>query len=109
MNNSSAALDRIFHALAHPARRRMLRDLSRGEKSVGRVAAAHRVSLNTVSRHLSVLRAARLIEQRRDGRTHYCRLNADRLREVDEWMQYYREFWTLQLDGLERLFPERKR
>ena len=107
MVKSSAAprydLDRVFHALADPTRRTILRDLSRRERSVGELARPHRMSLVAVSKHLKVLERARLIDRRRDGSFHLMTLNPEALKSADEWLRFYEKFWTERLDNLKQL------
>ena len=60
-------VDRVFDALASPARRQMLRQLSQGELTTSELAARFPISAPAVSRHLSVLENAGLVASRRDG------------------------------------------
>ncbi len=84
-------LDKTFHALAHPIRREMLAHLTQ----------LFDLSLNGVSKHLKVLEQAGLIRREIQGRTHYCSLETERLREAAEWLAYYQRFWEQRLDALE--------
>lgn len=93
-------LDRTFAALADPTRRAILARLGEGQASVGELAEPFDMSLPAVSKHLKVLERAGLIERRKDGRTHYCRVNAAPLRDADEWLARYRAFWEGSLDSL---------
>ncbi len=102
------ALDKTFHALAHPIRREMLAQLSHKPFTVLEMAEQFDLSLNGVSKHLKVLEQAGLIEREIQGRTHYCSLKAERLRDAAEWLEYYRDFWEQRLDALER-FVEKNR
>lgn len=96
-------LDRVFHALADPTRRTILRDLSRRERSVGELAKPHRMSLVAVSKHLKVLERAKLIDRRRDGSFHLMKLNAAALKSADDWLRFYEKFWNERLDSLTQL------
>lgn len=75
---SESASD-IFSALAHPTRRQILQDLKPGERTAGEIAAAFSASGPTISRHLSVLRHAGLIAERRDGNRILYSLVGERL------------------------------
>ncbi len=101
------SLDKTFHALAHPVRREMLAQLTHKPFTVLEMAAQFDLSLNGVSKHLKVLEQAGLIQREIQGRTHYCSLNAEKLREAAEWLDYYHDFWERRLDALER-FLEKK-
>jgi DNA-binding transcriptional ArsR family regulator len=69
----------IFEALAHPTRRQILQDLKDGELAAGAIAAHFTASGPTISRHLSVLRSAGLVTERRDGNRILYSLVGDRL------------------------------
>jgi DNA-binding transcriptional ArsR family regulator len=113
VQDRSPTLDRVFHALAHPARRSMLRQLSdRGERNLSELSAPLRMSFPAASKHVKVLEKARLVRRRVVGRTHLCRLHADPLGDVSHWLDGYREHWESafeRLDGvLEELKAQRK-
>jgi len=105
---TNTSLDRTFHALAHPVRREMLAHLTNKRFTVLEMAQQFDLSLNGVSKHLKVLEQAGLIRREIQGRTHYCSLATERLREAAEWLRYYQRFWELRLDALES-FLESKR
>jgi len=69
----------IFTALAHPTRRQILQDLKGGELAAGEIAARFTASGPTISRHLSVLRQAGLVVERRDANRILYSLVGDRL------------------------------
>src|SRR3546814_18987804 len=93
-------LDATFAALADPTRRGMLASLAKGEASVGELAAPYAMSLAGASKHLGVLERAVLVERRRVGRQHLCRLNPERLAEADRWLKHWERFWSVSLDRL---------
>ena len=72
-------------ALAHPIRRRIVELLGSGEATVSVLAEPFKVSLPAMSQHLQVLRKAKVVRQRRQGRQRVYRLNAGPLREVADW------------------------
>jgi DNA-binding transcriptional ArsR family regulator len=102
VEQSSAYLDAVFHALADPTRRRMLRSLAGGELTIGDLAAPLRMSFAGASKHVKALERAGLVRRTVHGRQHFCRLDADRLAEADQWLRFYERFWTDRLDALER-------
>lgn len=99
-------LDTIFHALGDATRRRMLRELSDGERTVGQLAQPFAISLAAASKHIRALEHAGLIRREVRGRSHICRLDARPLAGADEWLTFYRRFWGGHLDTLERLLRE---
>ncbi len=105
---ANTPLDKTFQALAHPVRREMLARLKHKRFTVLEMAHLFDLSLNGVSKHLKVLEQAGLIQREIRGRTHYCSLKAERLREAAEWLDYYRTFWEGRLDALESFLEKKK-
>jgi DNA-binding transcriptional ArsR family regulator len=93
-----------FHAVADPTRRAILDRLRRGDAPVAELAAGFAMSRPAVSKHLRILRAARLVRERRggDGRQRVYRLTPAPLRAVADWAQPYQTFWTDNLARLKR-------
>lgn len=69
----------VFRALADPTRRQILQDLGDGELSAGEIAARFPISGPSISRHLSILRSAGLVTERKDANRIYYSVVADRL------------------------------
>ena len=91
-----------FEVLAEPNRRRILDLLRTQERPVGDLVSALRVSQPAVSKHLRVLRDAGMVDVRIDAQRRLYRVRTEPLRELDEWLQPYRELWASRLDALER-------
>jgi DNA-binding transcriptional ArsR family regulator len=108
VKDSSATLDRVFHALAHPARRVMLRRLAQGERNLSELAAPLRMSFPAASKHVRVLERARLVRRRVVGRTHLCRVEARPLADVSRWLEEYRRIWEANYQRLDALLSELK-
>lgn len=98
---SSDALSATLFALADPTRRAILERLSRGEATVNEIAAPFEISLPAVSRHLKVLENAGLISRSRDAQWRPCRLETASLKGVDDWLEYYRRFWSGSFDKMD--------
>jgi DNA-binding transcriptional ArsR family regulator len=94
-------LSATFAALADPTRRAILARLALGETTVGELAAPFDMSLPAVSKHLKVLEHAGLITRGREAQWRPCRIEAKALKEVDDWLERYREIWEERLDRLE--------
>ena len=95
-------LNRAFAALSDPTRRAILARLAKGEATVGELGAPFRLSQPTVSKHLSVLERAGLIEQGRDAQRRPRRLRPEAIKAVAEWAEPFRVLWERRLDNLER-------
>ena len=96
----------IFHALSDATRRRMLRQLASGERTVSQLAEPFTMSLAAASKHIKVLENAGLIRRQVRGRAHLCRLEPGPLESAREWLSFYERFWTVRLDVLDRLLRE---
>src|SRR5271156_1549324 len=96
-------LSTTLAALSDPTRRAILARLANGEATVTQLAApfARRMSMHALSRHLKVLERAGLIIQGRQAQWRPCRLKAKPLREVADWVEQYRQFWTESFDRLD--------
>jgi DNA-binding transcriptional ArsR family regulator len=102
----ASQLDTVFHALGDATRRRMLRELADGERTVGQLAEPFAISLAGASKHIKVLEQAGLIRREIRGRTHLCRLEPGPLASAQHWLNFYERFWTTRLDVLDRLLRE---
>lgn len=103
VEHSSERLDAVFHALASPVRRAMLRSLGQESRSVGELAAPFDISLAAASKHIKVLEYAGLVRRSVQGRTHLCRLDPRPMHAGMEWIRHYERFWSERLDELESL------
>jgi len=99
-------MDDVFQALAHEARRDMLRRLAGHEITVGELAAPLEMSLAAASRHIQVLEHAGLVLRTVQGRRHFCRLNPGPLASAAAWLRSYERFWTERLDALDSLLAD---
>ncbi len=94
-------LDRAFHSLSDPSRRRIIALLREADElKVGDIAAAFDMSLNGVSKHLKVLENAQLVLRRVEGREHWIRVNWNSLQPAYEWLHFHHHFWSERLDAL---------
>jgi len=101
MTNNSAALDRVFHALADPSRRAIVRRLCRGPASVSELARPLAMALPTVLQHLDVLEMSRLIRSEKAGRVRTCHLEPAALATIETWIGRQRLVWEARLDRME--------
>jgi DNA-binding transcriptional ArsR family regulator len=91
-----------FGALADPTRRAVLDLLLQGSLPAGRIAQAFPVSRPAISKHLRLLRRARLVRAHRVGRQRFFELNPKPLKSVDLWLSRYRVFWQSELSNLKQ-------
>ncbi|MEP6508381.1 MAG: metalloregulator ArsR/SmtB family transcription factor [Gemmatimonadales bacterium] len=99
MHRATAHSD-VFSAVADPTRRAILDRLRRGAAPVSELASGFRVSRPAISKHLRVLRTARLVRERKVGRQRIYQLAPERLQEVAKWAEEYRVFWQQNITRL---------
>jgi DNA-binding transcriptional ArsR family regulator len=99
-----AVADHLFKALSDPTRRALFERLTRdGEQTVHALTAPAGISQPAVSKHLAILKRARLVRHRRQGReTHYS-AQPQALAPLVDWMGQYGAFWNDRFDHLETL------
>src|SRR5271170_1396036 len=98
---SHDGLSATFAALADPTRRAILARLMSGEFTVTELAAPFQMSMPAVSKHLKVLERAGLIARGHEAQWRPCRLEAQPLKDVDDWVGHYRRFWLESFDRLD--------
>ena len=102
-------LSATFAALADPTRRAILARLASGQTSVTDLAKPFDISLPAVSKHLKVLEGAGLIARSRDAQWRPCRLQANPLKDIADWVEYYRRHWEESFEKLDRYLKELQR
>lgn len=103
MLNQPDRIDRLFHALADPTRRRMVERLSRGPVSVSELAKPFEMSLPAVVQHLQVLEQSGLVTTAKAGRVRTCTLDTAALSDAERWISERRQGWEHKLDRLDAL------
>jgi DNA-binding transcriptional ArsR family regulator len=94
----------VFRALADPTRRAIFEQLTRaGEQTVHALTSYAAVSQPAVSKHLTVLKRAKLVRHRRLGRETHYRAQPDALAPMVDWLDRYGTFWRDRFDRLESL------
>lgn len=92
----------VFSAVADPTRRAILDRLRGGPAAVNDLASGFRVSRPAISKHLRVLRSARLVREKKEGRQRIYQLEAARIHDVAKWAEEYRKFWQHNIESLKR-------
>ena len=102
-------MENVFAAVADPTRRRILEQLrSSGAPSIQELTAPLPISRQAVTKHLEVLKESGLVETRWAGRKRMHRLVAQPLREVEQWLRPYAEFWDERLERLTQHLKENR-
>ena len=90
-------MEAALKAIAEPRRRAILRLVRDDELTAGEIAAAFDVTRPAISQHLSVLKEAGLVSERRDGTRRFYRARPETIRELQRYLE---EFWRSSLDRL---------
>ena len=106
MANQSAALDRVFAALADPTRRGMVARLAKGPASVSELAKPFSISLPSVVQHLKVLEDSGLVSSQKSGRVRTCRIEQPKLDAAQAWLAEQRAMWEARFDRMEAILKE---
>ncbi|GBG08277.1 transcriptional regulator [Paenibacillus agaridevorans] len=96
----------IFEVIAEPNRRTMIELLRVRERSVNELVGHLAISQPAVSKHLGILKNAALVGIRQEAQKRIYYLRPEPLREIDSWIENYREFWSDRLDALEDLLDK---
>jgi DNA-binding transcriptional ArsR family regulator len=100
MAESDGALDEAMRALAEPRRRAILQLVANDELAAGEIAATFDITRTAVSQHLTVLKSAGLLTERRDGTRRFYRARPEGLGELRQFLD---EMWESSLDTARRL------
>ncbi|RUS46938.1 helix-turn-helix transcriptional regulator [Cohnella sp. AR92] len=97
----------VFDAIADPTRRRLIRLLAEGKETPLHELTIHfQMGRTAVSKHLTILKEADLVVDRKVGRETRFKLNPAPLREVQDWLSFYSKFWQDNLMRLGQLLEE---
>jgi DNA-binding transcriptional ArsR family regulator len=96
----------VFQAIADPTRRAIIHLLSQQALNLNAVADNFSISRPAVSKHIKILTECGLVVIKQQGRERYCYAELQQLREVAEWTEKYRAFWTHKLDALENFLAK---
>lgn len=92
----------VFEIIVEPNRRAILSLLATSQRSVGEIESQLQMSQPTVSKHLRVLREAGFVEAQVDAQRRLYSLKPYALKELDDWLAPFRQFWAPHIDALER-------
>ncbi|AZV59760.1 ArsR/SmtB family transcription factor [Peribacillus castrilensis] len=106
MNEKNQERD-IYVAIADPTRRKLLRLLADVEElPLNELTVHFEMGRTAVSKHLAILKEAGLVISRKVGRETRYRLNAGPLREIEDWVSFYRRFWSERILLLNQILEE---
>ncbi|MBL7738795.1 MAG: winged helix-turn-helix transcriptional regulator [Chitinophagaceae bacterium] len=96
----------VFQAIADPTRRAIISMVAKQSMNLNAVAENFEVSRPAISKHIRILTECGLITIKQQGRERYCEAKLQKLNEVSDWVEQYRQFWEKKLDALESYLSE---
>ncbi|RFU68527.1 helix-turn-helix transcriptional regulator [Bacillus sp. V59.32b] len=96
----------LFEIIAETNRRHIIDLLRTKPRSVGELVERSQLSQPGVSKHLRILREAGLVTASKESQKHIYHLHAEPLKEIDNWLEPYRQHWSDRLDALEHFLDE---
>ncbi|MDD9149143.1 MULTISPECIES: ArsR/SmtB family transcription factor [unclassified Sporolactobacillus] len=90
----------VFQAIADPTRRKILRLLAEEELPISAITGRFAMSRTAIAKHLRILSEAHLVRGEKIGRKKYYRLRPESFAEVQEWLSYFKQFWSNKLSML---------
>jgi DNA-binding transcriptional ArsR family regulator len=107
-NQQASQLDRVFHGLADPTRRAVLKRLGSGPAAVSELAKPFGMALPSFLQHLDVLEDCGLVKSRKVGRVRTYRLTPQPLKAAEGWLEKQRAVWSRRLDQLDAYLADLK-
>ena len=98
----------VFQAIADPTRRAILILVASQSLTAGSIAANFYTARPTVSKHLQILTECELLKQEHNGREIYYHVNANKMKEVDDFIEKFRQMWDARFDKLETIMKKYK-
>lgn len=96
----------VFQAIADPTRRHILQLLALRNKPISLIAENFAISRTAVVKHLSILEQAELVSAQKKGREKIYTLHVEKLKELEDWLQYFDLFWDNKLAQLQNMVEE---
>jgi DNA-binding transcriptional ArsR family regulator len=98
----------VFQAIADPTRRAIIALIAIQAMTPNAIAEHFDTSRQAVSKHLRILAECELINQEQKGREIYYSLEIEKMKEIDEWLEQYRQIWESRFEQLDELLTELK-
>jgi DNA-binding transcriptional ArsR family regulator len=99
----------VFQAIADPNRRAILSLLAEKRMTLNGVAENFRISRPAVSKHIKILKECGLVVVIPQGRERYVEARFDKLNEVSDWIEKYRQIWEARFNRLDDLLEQMKK
>ena len=99
----------VFQAISDPTRRAILLLLASQSLTAGAIASNFDTARPTVSKHLQILTECELLKQEQKGREIYYHFNANKMKEIDDYIEPFRKMWDDRFNRLESVMKKAKK
>ena len=99
----------VFQAIADPTRRAILGLIAIQAMTPNSIAVHFETSRQAVSKHIQILTECELVNQVQNGREIYYHFNPDKMKEIDKWLEQFRQLWESRFDQLDNLLSTIKK
>lgn len=99
----------VFQAIADPTRRAILMLVASHSMTAGAIASHFNTARPTVSKHLQILTECELLGQTQNGREIHYHLNAEKMKEIDNFIEPFRQIWEDRFNRLENIMKQYKK
>lgn len=98
----------IFQAIADPTRRAIIVLIASQAMTPNALAEHFDTTRQAVSKHIKILNECDVIESEKEGREIYYKLKAEKMKEVDEWIEQFRKIWENRFENLDQYLAKRQ-
>lgn len=98
----------VFQAIADPTRRAIILLLTVGSMTPNALAEHFKSSRQAVSKHLQILAECQIVNQEQHGREIYYHLNADKMKEIEKWLEQFKKLMSKRFNQLDNVLEKLK-
>jgi DNA-binding transcriptional ArsR family regulator len=98
----------IFQAIADPTRRAVLVLIATQAMTPNALAEQFDITRQAVSKHIKILKECQLIEEQKKGREIYYQLKLEKMKEIDQWLEQFRQHWEDRFSQLDQVLVNLK-
>ena len=91
----------VFQAISDPTRRQIIHMISSQSLNINSVSEKFGVSRTAIYKHIKILAECGLVNIKQQGRERFCEARLEKLSEISDWVEQYRNLWIKRLDALE--------
>lgn len=92
----------VFQAISDPTRRQIINLIAQKSMNLNAIAENFEISRPAISQHIKILIACGIVEIRQQGRERFCEAKLEKLSEVSNWVDQYKQFWNEKFDSLDK-------